>query len=162
MRQRKSATELAKIFNRIDPEPARHFEEAYGLSGIAEKYDFPEGLSARKIEKDGYWKKDHPTLSQLWAQLVDRNPRLNAVTLREDSRLDLSHAVQGVASGFNVNDINFFLELDRKGVPAGAYLDKNAETREIYDWIRKETGRDDIRWVPSPPTFREIKRQLLL
>ena len=101
-------------------------------------------------------------MSQLWAQLVDRNPRLNAVTLREDSRLDLSHAVQGVASGFNVNDINFFLELDRKGVPAGAYLDKNVETREIYDWIRKETGCDDIRWVPSPPTFREIKRQLLL
>ena len=160
MTKRKSAQELARIFNKVSREPARQFEKAYGLSGIAGKYRFPKSLPAQKIEDDGYWKEDYESLTKTWKKLTDRNPCLKNIKVTEGSRHDFANAVLGVSSGFNVDDINFFLEMSKKGIPAGKYVSEQPEFKKIYDWIRQATGRDDIFWVPSLPTFKKIKRQL--
>lgn len=151
---------LAQAFNNAYREPARRYEKTYKLSGIAGKYRFPKSLPARKIQDDGHWKKDYATLTGTWKKLVDRNPCLKQIKTQEGNRRELVDALMGVVSGFNVNDINFFLDLSRKNLPAGSYSEQLPAFKEIYDWIRQKTGQNDIYWVPSLPTLQKMKSQL--
>ena len=151
---------LIEAFNNTLREPARRYEKMYGLCDIAGKYRFPKSLSAKEIQDDGHWKKDAGSLTVIWKKLVDRNPVLKNVREPTACKRDLVDAVMGVVSGFNVNDINFFLELSRKNLPAGSYSEKLPEFKEIYDWLQQKTGRNDIYWVPSLPTLKKIKTQM--
>lgn len=198
-------------------QPALDFERATGLSGIAGRYAFPDGLSAAAFEKRYAWRygseacrpevlqgtplslspgmsgkvselqqamlsaafslsqvskqlwadavgaefhhimktPEHPyriVQRALWDELVSLNPVLEKVKFDRMQGHQIHEAMMGVSSGFNVDDINYFLRRPpgyRPGSPED--LDKTA--------IAAKAGMRPG-WRPSPETRAHIMQQL--
>ena len=99
-----------------------------------------------------------PLLNDLWRRLNTLNSGLGAVALRRKDPRDMYYALMGVTSGFNADDINFFLERYRQGVPAWAYSQSLPRLKQLYDEI--ETRAESMQWVAAPATLEKIKSKL--
>jgi hypothetical protein len=166
--------------------PARDFEFHAGIDGISAHYVFPRGISAtwydKYLEKAEYgpktWKcysfnGDHtfflkspdPALmaSMLkdWDELIALNPALRKVRLDRSSPMNLVHALNGVVSQFNVDDINNFLEVPRvtgRNITA-------VDNLKIHDMSKMQVKIElaagtQIQWVLSPATIKKIQQAL--
>jgi hypothetical protein len=67
--------------------------------------------------------------------------------------------MMGVTSGFNTDDINFFLERQRKGISATAYLRSRPLLQKMSDESEARAGFL-IQWAASPVTLVKIKSAL--
>lgn len=140
MRHRKPLS-LSKAFNDVSRHPARCFELGNNLRGIAGHYKIPQAMTAcayeaqtiermheaarrkaqRKNTEVGYfWEfiraiKSPKFLLESWDELVRLNPVLGKIQMNKQSAEDLFNAHMGVTSGFNINDINFYIEQTHQG-----------------------------------------------
>lgn len=198
-------------------QPALEFERATGLTGIAGRYVFPEGLSAEAFEKRYAWRygaeasrpeimrgsplsvpsgmasalaqlqkvmvetgfsgskfakklwsdavgaefqhvmktPEHPyrvMQRALWDELVSLNPALEKVTFDRMEGQQIHDAMMGVSSGFNVDDINYFLRR-----PPG-YTPQSVENIQQTAITEKTSVRPG--WRLSPETRAHIMQQL--
>lgn len=87
---------------------------------------------------------------QTWDHLVELNPILKDVKLDRTNLVEVNHAISGVSSGFNTNDINFYLERNRGGASAKGYFEDPR-----FKWIAAESGERPT-WIASPETLTTI------
>ena len=182
---------LSKAFNDVSHHPARCFEIANNLRGIAGHYKIPRGMTAfaletrtaarmaaavrseaqekniseaqRKNSEAGYlWDliktmKSPAFLLRSWNELVSLNPGLVHVRMNKRSSEDLYNAHRAVTSGFNVDDINFFIEQTHvgKGYPA----QQAQEMPDHGDRIARidSVSAVPVQWVLSPKPHRKSK-----
>lgn len=90
-----------------------------------------------------------PFYQSVWDNLASLNPQLQHVNVNREDGERLHHAISGVISQLNVNDINFFLH------------------RQVPDPQAYEAGRVELErilgqreWLPSPQTQEAILTQL--
>jgi hypothetical protein len=176
---------LSRAFNDASTHPALRFQRDNNLRGIAGRYYIPDGKTAAQYEKamsrrmhahvEAEMKKRNATefdywrvaesmgvpafLEKSWGKLVALNPALKKVKFDRRCVEDAYNVHIGVTSGFNVNDINFFIRQRHvgEGLPAlqshrmpvhGARLDRINAAAE-----------SQMFWVASPATAKKIEKR---
>ena len=162
--------------------PALEFQTNNHLRGIAGRYKIPGNVTAPEYEdmmsqkvhaaiealSDGkaknFWDVLETTdpfdfLAKSWKKLVRLNPVLRKVRLDEGSAEEVYNAHLGVTSGFNVDDINFFLEQKRigEGLPAkqAHEMPVHGERLDRIDAVAKTR----VFWVASPATAHKVEER---
>jgi hypothetical protein len=86
-------------------------------------------------------------LRNVWDELVTLNPALKAVRVDKTDIGMVYDAINGAASGFNANDINYYFEADNSDEARRAYFQDPRRVR-----IEDETGARAC-WIASPETL---------
>ena len=167
----KDAGLLAKAFNtRALPlnrhqQPALALAAQFNLRAIGKKYRLPPGLTAARLEayvlaqrwaaQRGLIAQDTyaENLRETCALLSALNPTLTRLQFDRGDTGRLFDLLMGVSSGFNPDDIQFYL--------AGNYY---SVAMMQQDYAAKNNAAQrclgtDIGWVPSPRTLDKIIRQ---
>lgn len=98
-------------------------------------------------------------LKSAWNELVRLNPPLAKV--EPQKMVDYYHAILGVVSGFNIDDIMFFQKGHRKVEVVGKWAQTFADIRSMTFEIETETGYS-LSWVPSRKTLKRVMKQVEL
>ena len=91
---------------------------------------------------------------QTWDNMVELNPSLKDIKVNTGNAAELYHATNGVASGLNTNDINFFLERSRGNTRYGDYFHSSDFTKIEDDFNTRPT------WIAAPETLKDIHGKL--
>lgn len=148
-----------------------HFQHAaeiasrYRLQGVSGDYLLPRGLSAPVLETYAmvaaniiYRKNDQTLalhyLNDLITRLEELNPALTTLTYNRSNIKHCHDAVLGVTSGFNTDDIQFYLDGNyyKKSMENPAYAAKHGA-------VVTHLNDDRLYWVPSPKTLDRILAQ---
>ena len=175
---------------RLQHQPARAFERAAGIKGIAAHYRYPHRMGAVEFDDyytwtftgfatiepkvlaakgitcppvgadegiDDYLHRTPPAflaeLQQAWTDMVRLNPVLKKVKFDRDNVNELYDAINGVASGFNTDDLNFFIARGRTPEAHVLY------TNPAMEQVEAEAGAN-MEWIVSPKTFAKIEKKL--
>ena len=131
------------------------------VPGILAGEQWPPGfLEKAGIEELVEGKNFSAHIRSAWGELQKLNPELQGVRLDKSSNLEVYEAVYGVASCFNVNDINFYIEASRKGQLPGVLSSTDGESKKTREWIWDHGGVGVTGWAPSQPTLEKIKTQM--
>jgi hypothetical protein len=173
---------FSKAFNDISIHPARKFELFNHIRGIAGRYKIPQGMTAKQYEEKHrllmqetlltsvpnkdiaphiLWQETRTIqppafLQESWDRLVKLNPILKTIKMNSDNTRDLYNAHMGVTSGFNTDDINFYIERDNDGGQAA----KQAREMPVHGDMLKRinaVSATHLNWVPSPQTAQKIE-----
>lgn len=144
-------------------QPPVQLEKALGVTGIAGHYHMPEGLHASQLQ--GYaevlrhaavtgeisYATMDDKLDQVLGALVARNPELGGLVPGQD-KLARYNIVLGVASEFNVKDIQYFIDYfpDLADPPGGRYDEAWRNVQKFHP----------ICWIPAPETMFALERQV--
>lgn len=162
---------LTKAFNKAavplerHQRPALEFAEKAKLADIGQNWHLPAGLDAPTIEayalvlrwatQQGRITADryNQRLSVLCQTLEDLNPVLATLTYDRRDCLRMFDVALGVTSGFNADDIQFFLD--------GNYYSLAMQNRDYarQNNLAKQVTGVDMFWVPSPKTLHRIITQ---
>lgn len=143
-------------------QPPRDAETQYGLTGLAAHYVMPAGL--KPVELQAYAEvlghavragdlsltEQQEKLGEVFLALEARNPvlaQLRLDPLQEDA---LQDALIGIASDFNVTDMQRFH--DTQGLD-------DLTTAVAMDFNKKFPGVA-LNWLPAPETFEKVTAQL--
>ncbi len=147
--------------------PAVEFEKATGLSGIAQSYILPQGLSPVEISQyvtvlahaarqgDILPAQERFLVLRLLDNLKKDNPALKALRHGKENMHILRDIVHGVTSAFCVRDIQHFID--------GNYLRvslADPEYKALYHKVQDLSGAS-IAWVPALESLRKIERQVV-
>tara|TARA_B100000780_G_C21046855_1_gene420247 strand:- start:424 stop:945 length:522 start_codon:yes stop_codon:yes gene_type:complete len=157
----------------IDPvepntfQPSAAFEQLNKISGIAEYYNFPRHQTADEYDQ-------HIRLANVFAQnatpeiirerqtqwhlLTGLNPQL--LTLNIQDTVELRHAIHGVASLFNPDDIQFFIDKNRIHTAVADSVRKDFEYAALREEALSNAVWPSMQWVPSPKTLNTIIQEL--
>ncbi len=98
-----------------------------------------------------------------WARLTELNPSLGKIGVDIDDPLNLFDAILGVASLFNVSDVDFFVTERYRGKS----MDIASYTSNIPEYQKLRQSVDAlcanclrVKWVPSLDTLRHIEVSL--
>ena len=106
---------------------------------------------------------EHEEITRIYHALADLNPGAAAqLHFDPNNRAELSTAVQGLVSGFNTDDINYFIGRSRRG---------NEEQYSQRDVVRAAADKKIIArlglekthslgWIASPETQKKIWNQI--
>jgi hypothetical protein len=173
---------FSKAFNDLSTHPARKFEVFNHFRGIAGRYKIPDGMTAKHYEQKHHDRLQEALLASVpdkdivlhvlwqgtrtlpvpdflhesWRRLVKLNPILKTIKMNPDNTRDLYNAHMGVTSGFNVDDINFYIERDNDGGQAA----KQAREMPVHGAMLKRinaVSATHLNWVPSPQTAQKIE-----
>jgi hypothetical protein len=165
--------------------PALEFQTNNHLRGIAGRYQIPGNYTAPEyedktsreirraakemnggVEAFNFWavlEKNRPPkfLTKSWNKLVRLNPQLKKVKFDKTNAEEMYNAHLGVTSGFNVDDINFFMEQKKvgEGLPA-----KQAHEMPVHgDRLNRidNMAKTPMFWVASPKTAVKVEERLL-
>ena len=161
--------------------PALLFQTENRLRGIAGRYVIPGNRTASEYEDhiwnevegalkhrlagyhpQGIWSvlvKSPPpaVLRDSWNELLRLNPQLKGVKVNRKNGADLLEAHTGVTSGFNVDDINFYLEQLKTGERLPS---KQSRAMPVHgDRIARveAAAGKHMYWVASPQTVEKIE-----
>lgn len=150
-------------------QPSLDFQRAAGLRDIAAAYHFPENRSATEFDhwadsfcsfRDGDSAQESQFLQKTWDELVALNPELERIKPQGNATW-LRYGIFGAASRFNPDDINFFIELQKRtdcSVVALLVHQVPSYKKLLID-IEARTGLD-TEWVASPETLLKIHGQV--
>lgn len=174
---------LSRAFNNAATHPALQFQRANNLRGIAGRYYIPDGKTAAQYEKAmsrkmhdhveqemakcgatpyEYWATAERLglpgfLEKSWDKLVELNPVLKDVKVNRSSVEDVYNAHIGVTSGFNVDDLNFFLEQKHTGQGLPALQARNMPVHGARVARIESVAAVSFSWVASPKTAKKIE-----
>lgn len=94
-----------------------------------------------------------------WCDIERLNPQTEKVVFDRNDVEQTYQALLGVTSGFNIDDINFFLDLSRQGFPPGAHSRTLPGYNEMRLNVESRAGTP-LYWVASMNTLKKIKQQL--
>lgn len=175
---------LSKAFNDLSHYPARRFELSNNLRNIAGHYKIPNGMTAdayekrirKKLDKEVNLEAQRKNITggfrivlkmmkspkfhlDSWHKLVRLNPVLTDVQIDKENAMDLFNAHFGVTSGFNIDDINFYIAQEHRGVlpaqDARAMPDHGERLKRI-----EAVSKTSVNWVMSPKTARKVENRL--
>jgi len=143
-------------------QPPLDAEEKYGLSGIAGRYAMPQGLKPVELQayaevlghavRAGHISADvqQEKFEEVLTALTARNPGLAELRLDPTQEDALQDALIGIASDFNVTDMQRFH--DTQGLD-------DLTTEIAMDFNKKFPGVA-LNWLPAPETFEKVTAQL--
>ncbi len=147
-------------------QPAADFEQKYGLRHIARSYHLPQGISAPELEAYAllmHYRSDLPRavylgkMAALWEDLVDRNPDLGKIKYDLAKNPDAHYFLaQGVASGFNPDDIGYFVQKQAEKKPPYAEMTRSRPYISLAAAFNEAAG---MQWAAAPETLARIARQ---
>ncbi|MCE9507290.1 MAG: hypothetical protein K8R48_03100 [Alphaproteobacteria bacterium] len=152
-------------------QPPVDFEKKYSLTGVSQRYRLPEGLSPRDLQNYALlsWRKESLTVAEqqerlagVWHLLTAYNPELNKVLHDPQDTDTLFHAIMGVASAFNIEDIQGFISSATQ--PHRAWeMEKTSEFIKLTEVFNHYAIPDrlNLRWVASPVTLRSIRDKII-
>lgn len=159
---RKSFNEAVLREHLLEKQPSLRFEVQAGLSGICGQYIFPEGIQPFELEEMlvmlPLQAEALPLFQDIWRRIELLNPVLGAVAVQKADSADIYHALLGVTSGFNIDDINFYLDTKRRGLKPWAYSQQQPHLKKLYDDIQARACL--MLWVAAPETLEKIKAQM--
>ena len=157
--------------------PAHEFETGTGFIGISGNWNIPGGYNDTELAvllMDTHFEgmplfstKTYSLSIEQASNLLDQfkalNPALEDIDADRSETFDIFNIIMGVLSGFNADDIGFFVERDRKK--------RNAEITELDFKVMRSQEKTrtaqlsdqagaPIHWVPSPNTFENIRKQV--
>ncbi len=164
--------ELGSLLENHQPlyshEPPKRFERYTGFTGISGHYKFleQEGLSRDhfeilgvRLDKTNYadTPKGHQKLLDVVDLLRAENPSLGAIQFDRKNPLQALDLLMGAACGFNVDDIDFYL--NRRDEL------RSVDYRKVGEKIRAQLldrfgERGAIEWNPSLNTLQKIEEQI--
>ena len=145
------------------------FERETGTTGISTVYKFPGNKTAKDYDlwagifcgwHNGNGKRQINFLQKEFAKLVELNPSLEILQPEEKPSL-IRAAIFGAATFLNPDDINFFIELQKR--TKCSYVGALSHTVPEYeDLVSNIEGRTklELQWVASPPTLINIYKQI--
>ena len=146
--------------------PAKRLEQRHGLSGIAQDYKLPFGLSeidlqafcmlARALRNDLQGSTTLvPSAKPVIDKVIKLNPELHQLHFDKTDSKAVYDVLLGVASGFNPTDIQHFVDGNHgvKSRTLPGYQDK-------LDQIERSLGLHAVCWVPASATLDKIISQL--
>lgn len=147
-------------------QPALTLQHTHGLSNIGQHYRMPHGLDVKMAEAycmaNGWLQHQgkidrettHENISALANRLIDLNPALARLQFDRNNLRHCTDIVMGVTSGFNTDDMQFFLDGNsyQKSMDNPAYAAKAAAALDAL-------GADHLGWVPAPKTLDRILAQ---
>lgn len=149
-------------------EPAKAFEQTTGIKNIAGHYDFA-GLSrdqieivARRVATDGRKEtpEGHKLLSEMAQLLKLENPVLNGVKYNPQDTHQVWDMIMGAASGFNVDDMNFYIHENQWAGKPGRQ-DYNKAIDKLKAVVEERyPNQGGLGWIPSLETCKKIETQL--
>ncbi|MAE51254.1 MAG: hypothetical protein CMH27_05555 [Micavibrio sp.] len=148
-------------------QPSAAFEQLNKISGIAEYYNFPFHQTADEYDQhirliNVFAQSATPEVIRerqtQWHLLTGLNPQL--LTLDIQDMVELRHAIHGVASLFNPDDIQFYIDKKRLYRPVADTMRKDFEYAALREEALSNAVWPSIQWVPSPKTLNKIIQQL--
>lgn len=94
-----------------------------------------------------------------WRDLERLNPETAQLVFDRNDIHQTYDALLGVTSGYNINDINFFLDLKRQGVAPGMHAQTLPGYKDIH-WNIECMTNTRMQWVASMPTMEKIAKLL--
>ena len=146
-----------------DPEfeqPPVLFEKKYGFQGISRQYCLPKGLSCADLQIyalllqrriDTTQEQRLGKMTEVWDALITRNLSLERLRGNPEDSDTLFHIIMGVASAFNVNDIQHYIV---SGESAHREMEESSLFKKLCTVFNNENP--DLRWVASPETLQMI------
>ena len=147
----------------LEHQPARDFESRTRFKGIAGRYIFPQGVKPLVLEEELVRTKKGESFEAkfggVFRDLLILNPDLHRLRFDKSSPRQFYSTMLGITSGFNVDDINYFVDLISKGEPPAFHLRSDPRLNALF---RQAEHRADapIEWVPSPETLGTVHRKL--
>lgn len=150
-------------------QPAIDTEKQYNLTGIAGNYVLPRGVDAEMLQdyvinlrEDNYTNRmtvdeRFQRMDDLIEALEQLNPALQGLTYNRDSMGDIYSVALGVASAFNLKDIQHFLNMSQTGKPNYLASLDIPEWKSIHNILRQSDV--EFYWVPAQETMHDILRQ---
>lgn len=164
---------LQKAFNRVarkssdrHQRPALLLQAEFGLTDIGCDYKMPEGIAHKKIEAYvlclmwAYRQEQlpaavfGPAMHELLDRMEDLNPELKRLRYDRTDARRLFDAAMGVTSGFNIDDMQFFLDGNY-----GYIAEKNPQWVAKHETVKRLLGIMGPGWVASEPTLDKIAAQ---
>ncbi len=145
-------------------QPPVDFEKKSGLKNIAARYNLPEGIKPCDLQdyaqslRHGVMRNEIPAdtaedkMMQAYHALVARNPQLAELEPLTGKDLNTFHTLMGVASGFNVKDIKYWLN--------GGTLSKGLQDPAYAENMQKADRWCLTDWAVSPETLQDICTQI--
>jgi hypothetical protein len=162
---------FGEIPDRVFCQPAADFEKTYGLTGISQQYNLPEGLSSRDLQSYAMlsWRKEdltaaeqHERLAGVWRLLASCNPGLDKIAHDPRNTDALYHMIMGVASAYNIDDIRRFTSNSVQAHMARE-MEKTPEFIKLAEVFNRHAApeRLNLKWVASPETLRSIQDKII-
>ncbi|MBI3440267.1 MAG: hypothetical protein HY052_00400 [Proteobacteria bacterium] len=157
-------------------QPPVDFEMQHHLTKIAQHYHLPEGLSPDNLQtyallltrrKDMSEAARLDKMTAICDALIVANPALQRLQCDTARFWTAYHVVMGVASAFNIDDIQHFLNGQGKPEPAGVRMENSLEFKSLtsvfnrYAAARHMAPDLDMFWVASPTTLQNIRDQFV-
>jgi hypothetical protein len=99
-------------------------------------------------------------LAEGWRQLEAANPVLKKLDFDRSNGGEMYNALMGVTSGFNPDDINFYLKLQRDNVLPGLHIQTAPAFKVHMEWMENRMSVcDRPGWIPSLPTLEKIRSE---
>ncbi len=150
-------------------QPPVIYQNGAQVSGIAQDYDLPGDMVAEDFDilvKDLLlpYSDSSPEMTgavrHIFNKIAALNPAVAALP-HDDNPKYLRHAIFGVSSSMNLDDIKFFIEQTKatNGGPIAYLVRQDRAYDEMCSFIEARTGVSP-RWVPSPQTLMKICQQV--
>lgn len=161
-------------------QPAVLFERKYGLTGISQQYTLPDGVSAADLQtymillyhrEDMTLEEKNIHSRELYNELVTLNPSLQNIQVDLQNFEQTNYLICGIASAFNVKDIQQFLE-DTAANDAGLGPAPNIKMSQhpSFDSLSAIFNKHApphqplmraLGWTASPETLQLIEQKFL-
>lgn len=142
-------------------QPARDFEGEYEITGISRQYKMPNDQTEREIAKITKFDKASLNINitrNLLDDLIKLNPELQKISYDPNDCSHTSNIIDGITSGFNPNDINYFI---RTNTPTINGLRSEEQTlRFLTKMAYEEKLNVSTSMMPSPETWETIQQKL--
>lgn len=153
-------------------QPAADFEKSHGLTGIAQQYNLPEGLSPRDLQSYAMlsWRwaansvaaQPLEKITEVWNLLAAYNPELKKLVYDPQDKDTLYHMIMGVASAYNIDDIQHFI-----ANPTSSYkgweMEASPEFIKLTEVFNRCAAPERLKmeWVAAPATLQSIQGKIL-
>lgn len=151
--------QLRKAFNNVSRLPAVQYERQAKMRGLSQFYVLPDNIRAADLEDLIVTARPGPFVTALSRRVEKLNPILKKIPYNRDSHVAHFRVIMGVVSGFNVDDISYFMRsISRNGSPA-LNSRKKSPTKQMIAFI-EAAGRPPMQWAPSRKTLEKICQRI--
>lgn len=146
------------------------YEQAAGVRGVAASYQFPNQLTATRYDhwansfcgfRNGDGAQETHFLQDTWDDLIALNPQLRRVNTYGHPTT-LRYGIFGAASLFNPDDIEFYIEIERRcdSAPMALLVHSLPSYKALHNEIFIRTGVETS-WVAAPKTLLTVRDQVI-
>ena len=138
--------------------PAQEFEKQLNIKNISRIYIMPDNKTMLRIAKETKFKEQNlEERNHTLSAIIKLNPELKKINYDKTEELDVEDFLFGVTSGFNPDDINYYIQTNSK--KPGTLLNKGQTEKLAMHYFAQEQMNIRHIWHASRPTLQSIAKQ---